>query len=82
MRYPVLDDSKRDGMVLGFATTKVGALRVAMRWARQHGIDGVIGVNMQWGVNVTYDPEINTRAEARRAEAAGSGWVVQFDDAA
>jgi hypothetical protein len=73
---PVLDDNSFDAMVLGFARTEVGALRIAQKWAKDHGEEGVIGVQAVTSVRVTHDPDINTATQADRANAAGCGWVV------
>ena len=79
---PVLADSSHDASVLGFARTETAAMRIAKAHADNNGYDvGAVGVALQDGIEVTYDPIINTRARADRANAAGRGWVVHWDAA-
>jgi hypothetical protein len=73
---PVLDDDAFDGMVLGFARTETGALKIARRHAAKTETEGVIGVQQIGSLRVTADPDINTKAQAARANAAGRGWVM------
>lgn len=72
---PVLDDNSSDAMVLGFARTVAGAEKIGRKHAETIG-QIFSGVERATSVEVTYNPDINTRSQADRANAAGRGWVV------
>lgn len=72
---PILDDNSSDAMVLGFACTVAGAEKIGRKHAETTG-QTFAGVERATSVKVTYNPDINTRTQADRANAAGRGWVV------
>jgi hypothetical protein len=79
---PVLDANEFDGMVLGFARTEAGALRIAQKWHKSRGFNTTVRVEKVSSIRVTHDPDINTKSQANRANAAGSGWAIAFSQPA
>lgn len=64
-------------MVLGFARTVAGAQKIGRRHAATVG-QTFEGVEVVSSVKVTYNPDINTRDQADRANSAGRGWIVKL----
>jgi hypothetical protein len=73
---PILDEDTIDAMVIGFASTERGARRIAMAWARRNDIEAIIGLETISSVRLAFNPDLNTREQHRRANAAGRGWVM------
>ncbi len=77
---PVMNDNTRDAMVWGFARTHAGAVRVAMKWCADHGIDGYITISKQGGVELRFNPDLHTQSEVNRANNAGAGWIANLSE--
>lgn len=76
-RLPVLDDNSSQGMVLGWARTKVGALRVVRNWAARHpGFSDRCQVHIET-VNISFDPDIHQEFEIDRVNRVGRGWILE-----
>ncbi len=76
--YPVIDEDTDQAMVLGFASTLRGAMRIVLRYAKEREISGAIGVERITDFRVPYDPDLNTPDQAKRANAAAHGWVMRI----
>lgn len=78
-KIPVLTESTQDGEVLGWATGRVGAMRVILRAARDCGVGGVFDAHIEGDITLSFDPGIHRdEHEVRRVNAIGRAWILEY----
>lgn len=74
---PVLDSDQSDAFVIGWASTALGAKRVARKWARDHQMTKTPAGLHRALVSLNYDPEVRDPVETDRANEK-IGWIIDW----